>query len=280
MMEPFQLVNESYYLIKDWQIKDPSLVAGFTTRFGGVSGKPFDELNMGFHVGDQVEDVRINRKRLANSISFPIDEWIGAEQTHKHHIQYVTSLHKGRGALQYEDSLLDTDGLYTDESNLFLTLCYADCVPIYFLSFEKKKIGIVHAGWKGTVLGIAAELVKIWKNLGIHEDEIHVVIGPSICGNCYIVDDRVINQVKKRLSPSQELPFTMKETGQYYLDLKRMNELILREAGIPKLQIRTSKLCTSCDHRFFSHRRDHGKTGRMIGFIGWKENGNGGKGSK
>jgi polyphenol oxidase len=69
-----------------------------------------------------------------------------------------------------------------------------------------------------------------------------------------------------------EKPYNLISEGQYQLDLKQLNALILQKSGIPNSQIDVTSYCTSCDHElFFSHRRDNGKTGRLMSFIGWKE---------
>ncbi len=153
-----------------------------------------------------------------------------------------------------------------------MTLCYADCVPLYFLAPAHGMIGVAHAGWKGTVNGIARKMVEAWLNEGIKASEIFAVIGPSICSKCYVVDDYVMDLVQNLLVDIDEKPYNLISEGQYQLDLKQLNALILQKSGIPNSQIDVTSYCTSCDHElFFSHRRDNGKTGRLMSFIGWKE---------
>ena len=143
-----------------------------------------------------------------------------------------------------------------------------------FISYigESRAIGIAHAGWKGTVGGIAAEMIRNFQSEGIGANEISVVIGPSICENCYIVDDYVINLVHNKLEDVVILPYNKISDHQYQLNLKECNRLVLIKAGVPSENIQVTNLCTSCQsEHFYSHRRDQGKTGRMISFIGWKE---------
>lgn len=272
MTEPFVSKHNSFYVIQDWHEDIPGLVAGFSTKHGGQSTGVFETLNTGFHVKDRPEDVRANRKTIGRLLDFSTDQWVGACQTHGNRIVHVTKQDAGKGALNYDTSLPDTDGLYTEDPGLLLTLCYADCVPLYFLSRKHKRIGTAHAGWKGTVLGIGWNMVKQWEKEGINPEEIEAVIGPSICEQCYQVDERVIEGARRWIS-GNEPPFTpvSKEEGQFLLSLQKLNEMILQKAGIPKKSIRSTNYCTSCSPEFFSHRRDQGKTGRMIGFIGWKE---------
>ena len=82
-MESFIQTSESFLSIKDWMDQYPNLLAGFTTKNGGVSESPFDSMNTAFHVSDMDEKVRENRRILANQLHLPLDKWVGAEQTHR-----------------------------------------------------------------------------------------------------------------------------------------------------------------------------------------------------
>jgi polyphenol oxidase len=270
-MDPFILKSEEYFSILSWENKWPELVVGFTTKNGGYSSQDFSTLNCGLHVGDSIESVRHNKQKLSSLFQFPMEHWVSAEQTHGINIMKVNNDACGKGTYQYEDSVLDTDGFYTSEKGILLTLCFADCVPLYFIDKKSKTIGIAHAGWKGSVNGIAKEMIVKWKNEDIEPKDIFVVIGPSICKNCYIVDDFVIQFVQKILEDVEKKPYNLIEEGQYQLDLKLLNKLILEKAGIPASNISITNYCSSChENEFFSHRRDNGKTGRMMSFIGWK----------
>lgn len=269
-MEPFFLEKEPFYLIEDWM--ERNLIAGFTTKNGGQSTGDFTSLNVGFHVHDLYQTVCQNRTLLSEQLGFPLENWVGAEQTHDNRIMKISDVDRGRGATSYEDSFKETDGFFTKEPGILLTMCYADCVPLYFYAPEAHAIGIAHAGWKGTVKGIAREMVLVFGEEQIEPEDIKVVIGPSICENCYIVDDRVIGFVENILEDVEEKPYNLISGNIYQLDLKRLNHQILVNSGIKEENINISNLCTSCnEEQFFSHRRDNGKTGRMMSFIGWKE---------
>lgn len=272
MLEPFILKENRYLIIDSWTKQDTTLIAGFTTKNEGVSHHPFQTLNIGFHVNDHLDDVNQNRQLIAESLSFPLDCWVGAEQTHETHIRRVFHSDIGKGAKEYESSFKRTDGLYTTDKNILLTLAFADCVPIFYYAPKHGFIGIAHAGWRGTVGEIATNMVKTWQSEGIPANDIFAVIGPSICQDCYIVDNKVIDNVQKLLEENDEKPYNLISEGQYKLDLKQLNAYLLEKAGIPKDHIDVSTYCTSCDKDlFFSHRRDKGHTGRLMGFIGWRE---------
>lgn len=270
-MEPFVLNNRSLFTIDQWMNEFPGLVAGITSKQGGISRGSFDSLNMGFHVGDDVTDVCSNRENVAKLLEFPLENWVGAEQTHDILIKKISKADRGRGSSSYDLAFKGTDGFYTKESEVLLTLCFADCVPLFFIAPQARMIGAAHAGWKGTVRQIAREMIKAWEQEEIRPEEVFVAIGPSICKKCYIVDNRVINLVENILEDVDRKPYNLINGNQYCLDLREVNVQILLKAGVPEKNIVVTDLCTSCDEQFFSHRRDQGSTGRMLSFIGWKE---------
>jgi polyphenol oxidase len=271
-MEPFVLQKTPYFLLEKWMSQYPSLVAGITSKNDGYSKGEFNSLNLGFHVGDVLKDVQANRKKISTQIGFPLNSWVGAKQTHDNLIRKVTIKDRGKGSETYDDSFLGTDGFYTNENGILLTLCFADCVPLFFIAPEKGMIGAAHAGWKGTVKEIAKNMVELWEQEGITPEQIFVAIGPSICEKCYIVDKHVIEFVQKILEDVEKKPYNRINDNQYSLNLREVNYLILRKAGVPEQNILMTEFCSCCDQdQFFSHRRDQGQTGRMLSFIGWKE---------
>lgn len=271
-MEPFVLRNQSYLTIDNWVRQFPELIAGFTTKSGGVSKGVYESLNLGFHVGDNGTNVCSNREEVAELINFPLSHWVGAEQIHDIVLKKITKADRGYGSNSYDHSFKGTDGFYTNEEGTLLTLCFADCVPLFFIAPEKKMIGTAHAGWKGTVGQIAKQMIMAWGREGIQPEQIFVAIGPSICEKCYIVDERIIKLVENTLEGRESLPYNLVSEGQFSLDLREVNRQILLTSGVPDRNILLTKYCTSCNQEeFFSHRRDQGKTGRMLSFIGWKE---------
>ncbi|MGJ9383633.1 peptidoglycan editing factor PgeF [Salipaludibacillus sp. CF4.18] len=274
MTEVFKTTTGPIMPLSNWQDKNPALVAGFTTKSGGTSKGSFDSNNLGLHVDDKADTVALNRKILADKLGFPLTSWACAEQTHQDHIVKITPELTGYGALEYKESIKGTDAFYTKETNVLLTLCYADCVPLYFYSAEQAMVGIAHAGWKGTVKNIGGKMIELWE---ITEDvipaQVKVTIGPSIGECCYRVDQPVIEQVKEALQPCSFKDKFYEEisAGQFSLDLKGINRQLLLQAGVLEENIQTSTYCTSCEKDlFYSHRRDQGKTGRMLSYIGFK----------
>ncbi|WP_349769290.1 peptidoglycan editing factor PgeF [Bacillus sp. NTK071] len=271
--EPFQQTTAITSLaleFPDQAERGSKLKAGFTTRRNGVSQAPFSSLNLGFHVPDHANNVLANRNKLADDVGIPLEQWVVGEQIHGAALARVTLNEKGRGTRSHKDAISQVDGLYTDEKDILLTALYADCVPLYFYAPEVGRVGIAHAGWKGTTKNIAGEMISAWNEDGIKNENIQVAIGPSIGKCCYEVDEGVINEVSKVTGNSKGL-FDEKENGKYQLDLKKVNKELLLKSGIKEYHIVVSQYCTSCSNLFFSHRSENGKTGRMMGYIGLEE---------
>jgi polyphenol oxidase len=274
--EPFIKDKNELLHLQSWHPLSSPLVVGFTTKGNehGHSLNEYQSFNLGVHVNDHHEHVVMNRIQLGELLSYPIHNWICAEQVHDSAVAKVTMADRGRGVYSYEEGIKGTDGIYTSEKDVLLTSCYADCVPLYFYAPAHHTIGLAHAGWQGTVKNIAGEMITAWtKDEHIPLADIHVAIGPCIHACCYIVDDKVIHAVKKIL-PSHQWASVYEEVseGQYRIDLQEVNRLLFVNMGIREEQITMSSYCTSCEESlFFSHRRDKGRTGRMLSFIGFKE---------
>jgi YfiH family protein len=269
-VHPFIQHNEAMLLFDKW--RQDEILCGMTTKNGGVSHFPFQSLNTGLHVSDTKEHVVANRELVAQNLGILLQSWVFADQTHEHTVRCVTGEDAGKGSKTYDTAIKATDGIYTREKNVILALCFADCVPLYFSDPTGSLVGIAHAGWKGTVLQIGRKMAETWKTKeGSKLEDIQAVIGPSIGPCCYKVDDNVIEKVNE-LPIDTKSAITEVNDTEYMLNLKELNRLILLDTGIKEENIAVSSLCTSCENElFFSHRRDKGKTGRMMSFIGFKE---------
>lgn len=129
--------------------KNAKIIAGFTTKNGGVSKPPFESLNTGLHVHDKDADVVENRKKIAGLFDTDLQSWVFADQTHEHHVRKVTHEDGGKGAREYSSAFKATDGLYTCEKNVFMALCFADCVPLFFMTRSDRLSGSPMPGGKG-----------------------------------------------------------------------------------------------------------------------------------
>jgi len=267
VVDAYELEDNEILYINKWMDLDSNLKVGFTTRNGGTSRGYFTSNNLGLHVSDDYDDVIANRKKLAATIKIPLEKWVAGEQIHHTSVQIVEPTDVGKGAKSVESSLEGVDGIITKETGILCTAFFADCVPLFFFDPITKYIGIAHAGWKGTVGRIAEVMTTKLIALGCNIKDINVTIGPCISKEYYEVDEFVKNRIPLE---HREQVLTPVENGHYLLDLKQLNVEILVQSGVLRSNIDITKYCTFReDNLFFSHRRDQGKTGRMLGFIGY-----------
>lgn len=245
----------------------------FTTRIGGVSSGNYASLNMGFHTGDDINKVSKNRKKFCRTVNINYRQLVAGEQIHGDRVYVVTSDDRGKGALSQKACIPGVDALITDNPGIPLISFYADCVPLYILDPVGGAVGLAHAGWKGTVNKIGIKTIKKMKEVyGTCVSDCLCAIGPAISGRNYRVDNRVISRFQNKFSKwsTSDLSHIITPAdkgGQYYLDLKLTNYLLLTGAGIPESQIIVSNYCTFSDSELFYSYRQCNNTGRMFSII-------------
>lgn len=247
---------------------ESEVIHGFSTRLGGVSQGIWSSMNLSFSRGDKEEYVRENFNRIAEAIGFSAEDLVFTDQVHETEIMVVTEEHKGMGIVRPRPERVD--GLITNVPGIPLATFYADCVPLFFYDPVKKVAGTSHSGWRGTVARMGAVTVKkMQQTYGCNPKDILTAIGPSICKECYEISADVAEAFQKEFSEKQWKQFLRDDhNGKFHLDLWRVNEFILEEAGISKEHICTTDLCTNCNPDFlFSHRASQGKRGNLAGFI-------------
>lgn len=244
----------------------PWLAHGVSQRTRGVSAAPFDSLNLGLHVGDDPNAVRENRRRATEALGFSLTSLVCAEQVHGAEVAVVGVGERGRGATDFSTALVGADALVTNTSGVLLGLYFADCVPILFADPETRAIGIAHAGWRGLVGGVIQNTVAtIHEKFGTVPETLRVGVGPCIGPEHFEVGPEVATQ----------FPAEVVQTLGYerpHVNLKAAIEIVLGDCGISRQHRNLFGGCTYTDSaRYFSHRRDAGKTGRMGAFIGIPE---------
>ncbi|MGH2405153.1 MAG: peptidoglycan editing factor PgeF [bacterium] len=232
---------------------------GFTTRTAGVSAPPFDTLNLGRGVGDQLESVGANRTRVAAALGRRLDDHVEASQVHGSVTAVVGAAHRGH-------TIDGADGLATRDRRVLLAVHCADCVPILLADPVRGAVAAVHTGWRGTADGAAGAAVRTMADaFRSRSKDLLAAIGPAIGPCCYAVDAPVLERFARW--PWRDRVLTPSGPGQWKLDLWEANRTQLQEAGIPSDGIATAALCTSCHPAlFFSHRRD-GRSGRMGALV-------------
>jgi hypothetical protein len=200
-----------------------------------------------------------------------LDAWTNGRQQHTNHIERVLAEDRGRGAFSSDNCFPATDGLITDEPGILLAGFFADCTPILLLDPVQPAIAVVHAGWKGTALDIAAKAVEeMVLAFGSDPKDILAGIGPSIGPCCYEVDEPVIQQFKDSRFGDCLKPGLAPDKAN--LDLVEANRQRLIHAGVHAENIQTIPLCTACrTDLFFSHRKEQGRTGRLAAVIALKK---------
>ena len=246
-----------------------------STRFGGVSKPPFDSLNLALHVGDEAAYVIANRKKFIQSLGFKVSDIVTPNQVHGDKIFRVDENYRGCGCENYADSIPETDALITDTPHLPLMLCFADCVPIFFVDVENRAIGLAHGGWKGTLKKIAAKtLLKMNSEFGTRPENCLIGIAPSIGSCCYEVGDAVIDKCKETF-PKNFDELLINRDGKIFLDLWRANVIQLLEVGAEEKNIDVAGECTCCQSSwYFSYRAAQknklDRTGRIAALIALK----------
>lgn len=242
-----------------------------SSRFGGVSQAPFDQMNLAMHNGDDIAAVRKNRVLFCEAIHLDPHKLVTAEQVHSDQVLLVDESYAGKGATDYIDAIKGTDALITNCVNLPLMLFFADCVPVLIVDPIQQAIGISHAGWKGTMDKIAQKtILSMRENFGTQSQDCFVGIGPSIGQCCYDVTQEVAEQFSETFGKDSAKilkPFAHK----WKLDLWAANQLQLEEIGVCADKIEACNICTACNAKlFFSYRADYAKTGRIAAVLSLK----------
>lgn len=237
-----------------WLTNFPRLIAGVSTREGGVSPYPADALNLGLYTDDKQENVLENRRRFAKQLGIEPDQFAGGHQVHGKEVKRVTE------AGEYEGY----DAFITNRPGIILTVTAADCTPVLIFDPINHACGAAHAGWRGTVAGVVSDtLYSMVSEFGTDPGQCYAYIAPCISLGYFEVSADVAQQFANQFVKKGEAP------GKYFVDLKRANADQLIKAGVPAHQIELSELCTVANSdQFFSYRKEGGQTGRMLGVIG------------
>lgn len=244
----------------NWGKNNLPIISVVSTRIGGVSLKPYHELNMGYHVGDDPQKVTENRKIFCNTIGIKLDSLVLAQQVHGDNIMVVDERYAGCGAYDFESGLPNTDAIITNSNSIAIGILTADCVPVMLFDPNRKVIGVAHAGWKGSLLKIAANTVLKMKEIyGTEPSDCLASLGPFICKCCYEVSDSIIKQFENIFDYKPK-------NKENKLDLLQIIKIQLTKIGVR--DISSMELCTACNlNLFYSHRAENGLTGRMISLL-------------
>jgi YfiH family protein len=230
---------------------------GFATRIGGVSKPPFDSLNLGNPPGSTRDDdsnvaENLDRLRIAAGLGDRRRNWI--RQVHGNHVAIARDASFENGS--------QADAIVSDDASAYLLVRVADCVPILLSTPDGKAVAAVHAGWRGVVAEVVPAAVRSLAGLAeIPLQQIIAAIGPCITHKFFEVGPEVVTQFVALFGQSPRW-------ADRHVDLPEAVATQLRSCGISNAQIDRTDRCTARDRdEFFSHRRDHGVTGRMAAVI-------------
>lgn len=235
-------------------------------RRGGISSPPWAQLNVGSTVGDNQDSVNENLRRSFEAVgrkeNSMFDSWL------VHGTQVLIADHPAPPSIERPRK---ADIILTDKLEVTLFMRYADCVPILLHDPNRGVVGLVHAGWKGTVKRVVEVAVDaIVSKYGSVPQDIQAAIGPSIGPHHYEVGQEVIAKVQATFG--RDAPEFLPEYNEStHFDLWAANKAILNQAGVH--QIDHPEHCTACQvDDWFSHRAEHGRTGRFGVLIGLNPN--------
>jgi YfiH family protein len=245
-------------------------VHGFCSRRGGVSCGAFATLNLSFHVGDEEQAVRENWRRLRQAVAGRV-QFETVSQVHGCRIVEAPPAGNDPG---------EADGLVTQAVGTAVGVLTADCVPMLLVAPEQRVVAAVHAGWRGTVAGIAAHVVRHLRGrFGADPATVLAALGPAIGTCCYEVDAAIGRKLEDQwpAMPADVCRKRPGKPGKIMLDLRRANRQILLHNGMGADNIRLIGPCTRCAvGEYFSYRAAQGGpgpalAGRQLSFIGWRE---------
>ncbi|MFC8679631.1 peptidoglycan editing factor PgeF [Streptomyces griseorubiginosus] len=225
----------------------------FTDRWGGVSAAPYEELNLGGAVGDDIEAVATNRELAAKSLGLDPARVVWMNQVHGADVEVVSGPWGER-------PVPEVDAIVTAERGLALAVLTADCTPVLLADPVAGIVAAAHAGRPGMVAGVVPAALRAMTGLGADPARIVARTGPAVCGKCYEVPEEM------RADVAAVEPAAHAETswGTPAVDVTAGVHAQLDRLGVRDRQ--QSPVCTieSGDH--FSYRRERA-TGRLAGYV-------------
>ena len=222
----------------------------FTTKLGGVSTGVLSSMNIAMKLDETEENVTKNFEILGDALGFGIDDLVLTRQIHSDIVRVVTrSDCNGCFHRDYPEC----DALVTNDPGVALTVFTADCTPLLFHDPVTGAVGAAHAGWKGTAQNIGAKTVEAMvQSFGCDPANIRAAIGPNV-GYCHFETDADVPEAMIAAYGEEVRAYIRQQGEKFYLDLKAINALSIRRAGVRHIEI--SDDCTMCrPDRYWSHR--------------------------
>ncbi|MBO7573532.1 MAG: laccase domain-containing protein [Bacilli bacterium] len=234
-------------LFVNFPLSDKCLALTTTTALG----------NLAYQV-DEGRNVKEHRLLLADLLSIDLNRFVFVHQHHSNKIQKVTLDDLGKGKDSFIDGV-DVDALYTYEKNVPLCIFHADCVPIFFIDETRGLVGIIHAGYKGTLIHVAYESIKkVIEDEGVNPNNLKFYVGPYRMPQSFKIDENSRKDIV-------EAGYQDAIKGDNF-DNGLANVIDLRRLGIKDSQISFSNFDTLTDDRFYSAYQKT-PVGRLVSLI-------------
>ena len=214
---------------------------------------------MGLTNASEPDEVMRRRQELADELGFDLQQ---ALMTVQEHGANVAAFHRDRP--EGGQCVLSTDALATDLSGQAIVTYHADCFPVLFAAPARGVVAAAHAGWRGTLAGVAAATVReLNVAYGVKAEDLRVLIGPGICVSCYPIGEEIAGQFASRYG--EEESYLQRGDGEVRLDIAAALHLQLSREGVNPEHVNSMRACTREQARWFSHRG--GRPGRFLAVI-------------
>lgn len=230
-----------------------------TQRKGGVGEGAYGSFNITHYCGDSADNVKANRRLLCESLGITDERLVLPRQTHSDTIAIVT-------AETSQVSLEGVDAVITPVEGLCIGVSTADCIPLLFFDAQHRVVAAVHAGWRGTVNGIARKTLLLMQEVyGTKSECLQVVVGPGISAKAFEVGEEVVNAFREAGFDMERIHHVNPQTQKSHLDLWEANVALLAKEGVRRENVYVSGICTHiCHEDYFSARRLGIHSGRIF----------------
>jgi len=260
------------YILPSLLNKEDEIIAGFSTRCGGVSDGSYSSLNLDFHTGDDKHNVLSNREIFFSKFGLKPENLVAGNQVHGTRVHMVKEDDIGKGS-QPQTALPECDAMITNIPGPVLSVFSADCWLVCFVDAQKKVIAVAHAGWRGILKGIVEKVIGTFsEKYQCNPDNLKAAVGPGICFKCFEVGKEVADEFKQKGWSDSACLVSQHNSDKYFLNLKEILARQLLNNGMQESNIEFTKYCTFCrPDLFYSYRRDGSRTGRILGFVSIRE---------
>lgn len=240
-------------------------LGGFTsTRVGGVSQGACDSLNLGFNTQDEPSAVLANRRLAFEAAGLNLDHSVFLQQVHGDQVMEAGHADGGRGSLAWQDGLSACDAVFTRQRGLALAIGHADCLAVVLADPVSGLLGVAHAGWRGALAGLPAKLARRILAEGAQPARLQAVLSPCLGPRHLELSELEHRLFSAAYAKADDFCSPLRD-GHFHLNLWACARQQLSMAGVPPERIQGQELDTAeLPELFYSHRRDHGLTGRML----------------